>query len=127
MPFKLTDSDYKDYLENNKNIFLYFTASWCGPCKRTKPHFENAENTLSSLVPDFDLSFVIIDVDEAPSASTDFSIECMPTFILVKDGLVVDRVMGGMEHDKILALVEKHFSISGKAQSVQKPTLPYSN
>ncbi len=109
MPTKLSDSNYEKHLENNNDALLFFTASWCGPCKQTKPHYEKAENELQSLNPELNLSFCIIDVDEAPNAATFFNIECMPTFVLIKDNVVVDRIMGGMDYKKMLSLINKHF------------------
>ena len=125
MPTKLSDTNYESHLEENKNSLIYFTASWCGPCKKMKPHYELAETQLQNLAPGLDFSFVLVDVDEAPNASTQYSVQCMPTMVLIKDGTVVDRHEGAVECKKILSLIEKHFDVP----SEQKPTrnLLYTN
>lgn len=128
MPTVISDTNYEQYLKENKNTLLYFTASWCGPCKSMKPHFEKAEKDLQILDPSSDLKFVMVDVDDAPNASTFFKIECMPTLVLIKDQVVVDRTMGAMDDKKLLLLIDKHFNITkSKQNSVYTETHRYSN
>jgi hypothetical protein len=70
------------------NLILYFTASWCEPCKKTKPIVEqlNLDQTI--------VRFFIIDAEYAKEMATDFGIDTVPTFILIKDGAVVERTSG---------------------------------
>lgn len=117
MPTKLLDSDYEDFLKENKNVYLYFTASWCGPCKKMKPHYEKAETDLKALAPDLNFIFALIDVDEAQKMATAFAIDCMPTLILIKDGTIVDRSKGAVDCAKILSSIEKHFGTTNPTQT----------
>lgn len=42
----ITLSDYK----GKKPVYLKFWASWCGPCMREMPHFQNAHETFGSSI-----------------------------------------------------------------------------
>jgi thioredoxin 1 len=38
--------------------------------------------------------FVKVDVDENPETAAKYSVSAMPTFVFIKEGEVVDRLMG---------------------------------
>lgn len=65
---------------DGKLRFLYFTASWCGPCQKLKTETWNdrgVESRLAGFVP------VKIDVDEHADLAQRFEVDAMPTFIVV--------------------------------------------
>ena len=68
-----------------KNIF-YFTADWCGPCKKVRPIVEE-------LIKDGYL-FQIIDADSEIELVKTFEIKSIPTFILFNEGIEIDRFSG---------------------------------
>jgi thioredoxin 1 len=41
-----------------------------------------------------DVIFVKVDVDENPETAAKYGVSAMPTFVFIKDGDVVDRLMG---------------------------------
>ena len=68
-----------------KHIF-YFTADWCGPCKKVRPIVEE-------LIKD-GYSFQIIDVDIEKELVKKFEISSVPTFVLFKNEKSVKRISG---------------------------------
>jgi thioredoxin 1 len=78
---------------------LYFTADWCTPCKRVKPIVEelNREQT--------DASFQIIDVDMEMELAKKFEIRSVPTFILIKDGVEINRLTGAQTRDSLIGFI----------------------
>lgn len=72
---------------------FYFTADWCGPCKKVRPIVEDINRESSGL------KFQIIDADTSIDLITKFEIKSIPTFVLVKDGEVVDRITGAQTRD----------------------------
>ena len=68
-----------------KHVF-YFTADWCGPCKKVRPIVEE-------LIKD-GYSFQVIDVDIEKELVEKFQISSVPTFILFKNEKSVKRVSG---------------------------------
>jgi len=68
-----------------KNVF-YFTADWCGPCKKVRPIVEE-------LIQD-GYSFQIIDADTEIELVKNFEIKSIPTFILFDNQVEVNRFSG---------------------------------
>ena len=81
-----------------KTVF-YFTADWCAHCKRVKPIVEelNREQT--------DASFQIIDVDMEMELAKKFEIRSVPTFILIKDGVEINRLTGAQTRDSLIGFI----------------------
>lgn len=53
---------------------LYFTASWCGPCKRIYPLFKSLVDTNKSI------TFYKIDINKNEELAAAYKIETVPTF-----------------------------------------------
>ena len=74
-----------------EKIVLYFTATWCSPCKLISPVVEelaNGEEYKSSVL------FVKIDVDEFEELMDKCEIQCMPTFLFYEKGIKKDTLEG---------------------------------
>ncbi|MFQ6647718.1 hypothetical protein Gotur_021924 [Gossypium turneri] len=75
--------------ETPQLMVIDFSASWCGPCKFMEP-------VLNGMAAKFtEVQFVKLDVDELP----EFGVQGMPTFVLLKKGKEVDRVVGAQKND----------------------------
>ena len=77
-------------------------ATWCPPCVNIAPKYE-------AIAKDFDgkVKFGKFDVDQAKDIMSACGIECMPTFIVFKDGTEVDRMEGASEQG-IIDICNKH-------------------
>ncbi|KAF5942732.1 hypothetical protein HYC85_020374 [Camellia sinensis] len=69
-------------------IVVHFTASWCLPSVAMNPFFE--EMALSYQ----DVLFLVVDVDEVKEVATRMEIKAMPTFVLMREGAQVDKLVG---------------------------------
>ncbi|KAL6960708.1 Cytoplasmic thioredoxin isoenzyme 2 [Sarracenia purpurea var. burkii] len=84
-----------------KLIVVDFSASWCGPCKFMEP-------AIHAMAANFtDVEFVKIDVDELSDVAQEFGVQAMPTFVLLKQGKEIDRIVGAKK-DELEKKVEKH-------------------
>jgi thioredoxin 1 len=79
-------------------IAYYFTADWCGPCKRVRPIVEEINK-------DSVVKFKIIDVDSEMELVKAFEIKSVPTFIVIKDGEIVRRATGSQTKDNLLEML----------------------
>jgi thiol-disulfide isomerase/thioredoxin len=82
---------------------LYFSAEWCGPCKMIKPQFLQycAENTGS-------VNPTMYNVDTDTEVTAQYDVRNVPTFIIVKDGEEVRRIIGGLPMFKFKEIVAQY-------------------
>ena len=88
-----------------ENVVLFFTASWCGPCKVMYPIVEQLEEKL----PMCHFFKIDVDVDETEYIVQHFGVSSMPTFFFIKNKEVQNKLSGAnieqfVEYLKILLL-----------------------
>ncbi|XP_020215533.1 TPR repeat-containing thioredoxin TDX [Cajanus cajan] len=67
---------------------LYFTATWCGPCRFISPIYTSLAEKYPKVV------FLKVDIDEARDVASAWNISSVPVFFFVKNGKEVDNVVG---------------------------------
>ncbi|XP_072260535.1 thioredoxin-like [Pyxicephalus adspersus] len=72
----------------DKLIVIDFSASWCGPCKRIAPIYEE----ISCANPD--VLFYKVDVDDVADLAEKCGIQAMPTFQFFKNKKKVAEIRG---------------------------------
>lgn len=82
------------------NGILYFTASWCVPCKKTKPIVQQLNEQHGGI-------FSIIDVDEQGSVASSYNIMSVPTFVLIENGLEIERYVGAKNEAQLKEMLDK--------------------
>ena len=87
--------------ETKQLVVVDFTASWCGPCRFITPFLVELAKKLP------DVLFLKVDVDELKSVATDWAVEAMPTFMFLKEGKIVDKVVGAKKED-LQQTINKH-------------------
>lgn len=90
---------------NHKSV-LYFTASWCPPCKIISPKYEKLSEQYT------DVAFGKVDVDDNSDAALDFEVSAVPTFVLFENEHATEKFAGADEeklerHIKYLNDIEK--------------------
>jgi thioredoxin 1 len=77
-----------DEIPMTGSVVVDFFATWCGPCKKIAPAFEKLAEVYPTIV------FLKVDVDESAELVDKYGIQAMPTFLFMKDGVVVKRIEG---------------------------------
>lgn len=93
---EINDSNYEEIKAQGKPIVLDFWATWCGPCKKIGPYIQElAEQYADQVI----VGKVNIE-DEADDLVAEFGIRNVPTVLFIKDGEVVDKVVGAAPKSK---------------------------
>jgi len=81
-----------------KTVF-YFTADWCQPCKKVRPIVDELSRDL------FPNTFQIINVDLEMELCKKFEVTSVPTFILIEDGIKLNRITGSQTKEKLIEFI----------------------
>lgn len=92
----INDSNYEEIANQGLPIVLDFWATWCGPCKMISPIIEELSTEYEGKVV---VGKVNIE-DEAEDLIAEFGIRNVPTVLFIKDGEVVDKVLGAAPKSK---------------------------
>ncbi|NOR47785.1 MAG: thioredoxin [Methanosarcinaceae archaeon] len=88
-PIHITDSDFDAIISSYPLVLVDFWAEWCGPCHMVAPTVESlAKEHCGKLV------CAKVDVDRNPETATKFDTSSIPTLILFKNGVEVERMIG---------------------------------
>jgi len=72
----------------------YFSATWCGPCKTFKP--------VMNEVAEEGHSVQFIDVDQQQDLAAKYNVRSVPTTVIEKDGIEVDRFIGSVSKQSVM-------------------------
>jgi len=85
-------NNLKTYLDTDKYILLFFTASWCGPCKKIYPDLEELYKKLDKKIIEF--YKIQIDDDDNEEICEIFKVESVPSFYLMKNKECINTLKG---------------------------------
>lgn len=81
-------------------MILYFTASWCGPCKMFRPVLQQVQSDLGVTVQ-------IIDVDQQRELAQKYNVTGVPTILALNGDTVVYRNTGVMSKPQLTQVLSQ--------------------
>jgi thioredoxin 1 len=89
---ELIEQNFDEALAANHGLVMVdFWAEWCGPCRAIAPLLEELAEASEGRV-----TLMKVNVDEHPGLAARYNIRSIPTILFVKEGQVVDRVVGAV-------------------------------
>jgi len=98
-----TDANFEaEALRSSVPAQVDFWAEWCGPCRALGPLVEQlAEENQGSL------KVFKLNVDENPETPAKYGVRGIPTLLLVKDGQVVDQLVGSVPKNTLDEFIKR--------------------
>ena len=81
-------------------------APWCGPCRMISPALEQLATDLAGQI-----KLVKVNVDDSPKLQQRFSVQAIPTLMVLRDGKVVARQAGAAPPAALRAWVEEAIKV----------------
>ena len=93
------------YLNENKNkhIIIKVGASWCGPCKKMKPVFNNLLCDLIKKKGNENIIYLELDIDKDKDCCNYLRVKGVPHISYIKDG-ELNQTMVGYNQNKLCKL-----------------------
>ncbi len=86
---------------SNKPVVAYFWAAWCAPCRVFGPAFERAAALLTN-----EVAFAKVDIGTHVLAADRFAIRGVPTLIVLRGGIEINRIAGALPEQHIIPWIQ---------------------
>jgi thioredoxin 1 len=100
---EISDVDFDEkVLKASTLVVVDFWAPWCGPCKSIAPVLEEIAKELGTQV-----AIYKVNVDDNPKSPSQYGVRAIPNLVMFKGGAEVDRVVGAVPKDQLVASIKK--------------------
>lgn len=98
---QLNKQNFEQEVLNSRDVVLVdFFATWCGPCKMMAPVLDE----IAEEYPQYKICKV--NVDEEQELAEQYNVMSIPTFIVFKNGNVVNQTLGAKPKNQIIEMLK---------------------
>ena len=98
---EITSQNFNQEIINNNLVLVDFWAEWCGPCKSMHPIFTRMAKKYKQI------RFARVNVDDVQDIAMKYGVQSIPTFIMFKNGEIVDKMVGAVGEPGIHMICKK--------------------
>jgi thioredoxin 2 len=98
-----TDATFDIEAKASVAVVVDLWAPWCGPCRFVSPILEQLAGEYAGR-----LKVIKVNVDENPRLAERFDARSIPTLIVLRDGRVVDRIVGALPKSALTIRLTPH-------------------
>lgn len=95
------DDSFDDAVASSIPVVVDLWAPWCGPCRVLTPTLEQLAAERAGTV-----KLVKVNVDQSPRISARYSVQSIPTLLLIVGGEVVGRQLGALPAPTLAAWID---------------------
>jgi len=96
-------NELKKKIKDSKVLVVDVGTPWCGPCKVMDPIVDKVATKLGDKA-----QFAKVDAMEEPEIATEYRIQSVPTFLVFKNGKLVDNLVGAMSESNFETKIRNH-------------------
>jgi thioredoxin 2 len=112
-----TDDDFTEIVEKSTiPVLVDLWAPWCGPCRMVSPALEQLAAEYAGRV-----KLVKVNVDDTPRLSQRFSVQAVPTLLVVRGGQVVARQAGAAPAAALRTWLDQSLATTSSASGRSGP------
>ena len=105
---EFTDANFsEEVLNSTEPVLVDFWVPWCGPCRQLTPVVEElaSENQGSAKIGK-------VNIDDSPSAASQYGVSSIPTIMVFKGGEVVERFVGVQPKVRLQEAIDSHKTVA---------------
>jgi len=91
-----TESTFEAEARAQPTVVIDLWAAWCGPCRFVSPILDDLAHEYAGR-----LKVIKVDVDRNQGLARRFDAQSIPTMVVMRDGVVVDRIVGAMPKEQL--------------------------
>ncbi len=95
------------HLSDHQLVLVEVGADWCAPCRALMPVLHKLANELEG-----QLTLITLNADECSNTMSRLAVRGLPTVLLFKNNVVIDRFQGGFSETDVRAFLEPHVAHS---------------
>lgn len=100
---ELTNGEFESFSKEEGLLFVDFSADWCMPCVMMGPIVDDLSTEFEGKV-----KFGKVNIDDNPEITSKFEINSVPTFVLIKNGEILERISGAMTQEELKEMINKY-------------------